>query len=56
MEFNSDNRKVLHFGDLNHSRTLTVNSRALRNIAEQRDLGVQVHNSLEVMPMEEKCG
>ncbi|MBB6707133.1 reverse transcriptase family protein [Proteus mirabilis] len=48
MEFNSDKCEVLHFGKANLSRTYTLNGKVLGSVAEQRDLGVQVHSSLKV--------
>lgn len=48
-EFNLGKCKVLHFGKLNHGRSCTVNGRDLESGVKQRDLGVQVHNSLKMV-------
>ena len=47
MEFNTKKCEVFHFGKSNKGRTFTVNSRALGNVVEQRDLGVWVYSSLK---------
>ena len=54
MEFNPDRCEVMHFGRSNTNRKYTVNSRTLKSIARQRDLGVQVHRSLKVAMQVEK--
>eukprot|EP00061_Rhincodon_typus_P010482 g34805.t1 len=46
-EFNLDTYEVLHFGQANQSSTYTLNGKVLRSVAEQRDLGEQVHISLK---------
>ena len=38
----------MYFGRSNQGRTYSVNGRALGRVAEQRDLGVQVHSSLKM--------
>ena len=48
MEFNADKCEILHFGRTNQSRTYRVNGRTLKSAVEQRDLGIQVQNSLKV--------
>eukprot|EP00061_Rhincodon_typus_P008284 g30756.t1 len=48
MEFNLDKCEVLHFGKANQGRTYTLNGKVLGSVAEQKDFGVQVHNSLKV--------
>eukprot|EP00061_Rhincodon_typus_P003689 g20722.t1 len=48
MEFNSDTCEVLRFSKENQGWTYTPNGRTLRSVAEQIDLGVQVHSSLNV--------
>jgi len=48
MEFNLDKCEVMHFGRSNQGKTYSVNGWALGRVKEQRDLGVQVHNSLKV--------
>ena len=48
MEFNPDKREVMHFGRSNKDRKYTVNSRTLKSIDRQRDLGIQIHRSLKV--------
>ncbi|XP_059843914.1 P-selectin glycoprotein ligand 1 isoform X2 [Hypanus sabinus] len=49
MEFNTDKCEVLHFGRTNQGRTYKVNGRTLRSAVEQRDLGIQIQNSLKVV-------
>eukprot|EP00061_Rhincodon_typus_P004049 g21629.t1 len=48
MEFNLDKCEVLHFDRANQGRTSTPNDKILGRVAEQKDLGVQVHSSLKV--------
>jgi len=48
MELNPDKSKVIHFSRRNLNVDYRVNVRVLRNVEEQRDLGVHVHRSLEV--------
>ena len=48
MEFNADKCEVLHFGRTNQGRTYKINGRTLTSAVEQRDLGIQIHNSLKV--------
>eukprot|EP00061_Rhincodon_typus_P016807 g45209.t1 len=48
MEFNIDKCEVLHLGKSNQGWSFMVNGRAIRSVAEQRHLGVQVHGSLKV--------
>ena len=48
MEFNADKCEVIHFGRTNLNADYRVNSRVLRNVEEQRDLGVHIHRSLKV--------
>lgn len=38
----------MHFGLSDRHRTYKLNYRVLRNADEQRDLGVQIHNSVKV--------
>ena len=54
MEFNPDKCEVMHFGRCKLDRKYTVNSRTLKSIDRQRDLGVQVHRSLKVAMQVEK--
>jgi len=48
MEFNADKCEILHFGRTNQSRKYRLNGRTLKSAVEQRDLGIQVQNSLKV--------
>eukprot|EP00061_Rhincodon_typus_P018452 g47625.t1 len=49
MEFNLDECEVFYFDKTNQGRNYTVNDRALGAVVEQRDVGLQVHGSLEVV-------
>ena len=48
VEFNLDKCEVMHYGRSNQGRTYSVNGRALGRVVEQRDLGVQIHSSLNM--------
>ena len=48
MEFNPDKCEVMHFGRSHTDRKYTVNGRTLKSIDRERDLGVQVHRSMNV--------
>ena len=39
---------MIHFGRTNLNADYRVNGRVLRNVEEQRDLGVHIHRSLKV--------
>ena len=45
MEFNPDKYEVMRFGMSIAEGKYTVNSRALRNISIQKNLGMQIHSS-----------
>ena len=48
MEFNPDKCEVIHFGRTNLNVDYRVKGRVLKNVEEQRDLGVHIHRSLKV--------
>lgn len=48
MECNSDKLEAMNVVKPNQGETCPVNGRALENVVEQRDLGVQVHIPLTV--------
>ena len=54
MASNLDKCEVMHFGRSNTDSKFTVNGRTFKSIDRQRDLGVQVHRSLQVAMQVEK--
>eukprot|EP00061_Rhincodon_typus_P017547 g46281.t1 len=54
MEFNLDKSEVMHFGRSNSVANYTINGRNFKSIDIQRDLGIQVHTSLQVATQTDK--
>lgn len=56
MEFNMSKCEVLYFGRSNVMAEYAISGTIFNNIDVQRDLGVQVHNSLKVATQVDRSG